>query len=61
MLPCQVDQPFHLISTQRQRGTRGSGMRYRSGGLGIDDGADSTIDEALASCVDPALYVCPAP
>jgi hypothetical protein len=36
-------------------------LRYGSGGLSIDDGADSTIDEALASCVDPALYVCPAP
>jgi hypothetical protein len=35
--------------------------RYGASGLGIDAGASSTIDAARASCVDPALYVCPAP
>jgi hypothetical protein len=30
-----------------------------SGGIDIDLGNNSTIDEMLASCLDPQLYVCP--
>ncbi|MFI5398487.1 MAG: hypothetical protein ACHQ9S_23390 [Candidatus Binatia bacterium] len=36
-------------------------VSFVSGGVNIDLGYDGTVDQHFTSCLDPALFVCPAP